>query len=49
MGEMVAKICLVLMLSKFNYEATQGPKIVFAASTVGLLPKEGITLKLSTR
>ncbi|XP_062548378.1 cytochrome P450 6d3-like [Armigeres subalbatus] len=49
MGVMVTKICLVLLLSKFNFEATRGPKISFCATTVPLLPKGGIPLKISTR
>nr|AFM73688.1 cytochrome P450 CYP6Z8 [Aedes aegypti] len=49
MGVMVSKICLVLLLSRFNFEATRGPKINFTPSTVALLPKGGIPVKISIR
>ncbi|XP_065092330.1 cytochrome P450 6d3-like [Ochlerotatus camptorhynchus] len=49
MGVMVSKIGLVLLLSKFNFEATQGPKMKFSAASVPLLPKAGIPLKISKR
>ncbi|EAT39047.1 AAEL009131-PA [Aedes aegypti] len=49
MGVMVSKICLVLLLSRFNFEATRGPKIDFTPSTVALLPKGGIPVKISIR
>ncbi|XP_062552466.1 probable cytochrome P450 6d4 [Armigeres subalbatus] len=49
MGVLIAKIGLVLLLSKFNFEATQGPKIVFSPASVPLLPKDGIFLKISGR
>ncbi|EAT39045.1 AAEL009123-PA [Aedes aegypti] len=49
MGVMVSKIGLILLLSKFKFEATQGPKIVFSAATVPLVPKGGIPVKISNR
>lgn len=49
MGVMVAKISLVLLLSKFTFEATQGPKFVFEPGTVGLIPKDGIKFKIGQR
>nr|AEB77682.1 cytochrome P450 [Aedes albopictus]AEF79986.1 cytochrome P450 [Aedes albopictus] len=49
MGVLVTKIGLILLLSKFNFEATQGPKIVFSPASVPLSPKGGISLKISNR
>ncbi|XP_065092307.1 probable cytochrome P450 6d4 [Ochlerotatus camptorhynchus] len=49
MGVLVSKIGLILLLSKFSFEATQSPKIVFSPASVPLLPKGGISLKISSR
>lgn len=49
MGVFVAKAALIMLLSRFTFEATQGPKIEFAPSSVGLIPKNGVTFKLALR
>ena len=49
MGVFVAKAALIMLLSKFTFEATQGPKVEFAPSSVGLIPKNGITFKVAQR
>lgn len=49
MGVFVAKAALIMLLSNFTFEATQGPKIEFAASSVTLLPKDGIKFKVGQR
>lgn len=49
MGITVVKVTLVMLLSKFNFEATQGRKIKFAAASVPLRPDGGIKLKISRR
>nr|BAI77924.1 cytochrome P450 [Culex quinquefasciatus] len=49
MGVFVAKAALIMLLSNFTFEATQGPKIEFAASSVTLLPKGGIKFKVGQR
>lgn len=49
MGTMVAKIGLVMLLSRYNFEATQGPKIEFSPVSVTLAPKGGISLRISNK
>lgn len=49
MGITVVKVTLVMLLSKFRFEATQGPKIKFAASSVPLRPDGGIKLRILRR
>lgn len=49
MGITVAKVTLVMLLSKFSFEATHGQRIEFAPSSVPLGPKDGIKLKISRR
>lgn len=49
MGVLITKIGLILLLSKFTFEATQGPKMMFSSASVPLLPKDGILLKISNR
>ncbi|ETN65258.1 cytochrome P450 [Anopheles darlingi] len=48
-GVLVAKIGLILMLSKFNFEATLPRKIVFEAATVPLAPHGGLPMRISRR
>lgn len=49
MGIVIAKITLVMLLSKFRFEATQGPTLEFAVSQVPLGPKHGIKLRIFRR
>uniref|UniRef100_A0A1Q3FK17 Putative cytochrome p450 6d3 n=1 Tax=Culex tarsalis TaxID=7177 RepID=A0A1Q3FK17_CULTA len=49
MGVFVTKAALIMLLSKFTFEAMQAPKVEFAASSVGLIPKDGITFKVAPR
>ncbi|XP_035783645.1 cytochrome P450 6d3-like [Anopheles albimanus] len=48
-GVLVAKIGLILMLSKFNFEATVPSKIVFEAATVPLAPHDGLPMRITRR
>lgn len=48
-GVMSSKIALVLLLSKFNFEATREAKIDFLPSVITLVPQGGIPLKISYR
>lgn len=49
MGSAVSKIGIIMLLSKFNFEATQGAKIGFARAQIALAPENGISLKISNR
>ncbi|XP_055593984.1 cytochrome P450 6d3-like [Uranotaenia lowii] len=49
MGEAVTKIGLVLLLSRFNFEATVGLKLRFKPSAVSMHPVGGIPLRVSRR
>ncbi|KAL1394858.1 hypothetical protein pipiens_011656 [Culex pipiens pipiens] len=49
MGIVIAKITLVMLLSKFRFEATQGPTLEYAVSQVPLGPKHGIKLRIFRR
>ncbi|XP_053693813.1 cytochrome P450 6d3-like [Sabethes cyaneus] len=49
MGSMVSKIGLVLLLSKYNFEATRDAKFNFMPSMVTLIPQGGIPLKITPR
>ncbi|XP_055592317.1 cytochrome P450 6d3-like [Uranotaenia lowii] len=49
MGVNVSKVGLILLLSEFNFEATIGPKINYSASSVTLVPKDGIPMKITRR
>ncbi|XP_019538184.2 probable cytochrome P450 6d4 [Aedes albopictus] len=49
MGVMIAKVALILLLSKYNFKATQDSKMVFSSASVPLLPKHGVLLKISKR
>ncbi|XP_001869938.2 cytochrome P450 6d3 [Culex quinquefasciatus] len=49
MGSAVSKIGIIMLLSKFNFEATQGAEIGFARAQIALAPENGISLKISNR
>ncbi|XP_058816028.1 cytochrome P450 6d1-like [Topomyia yanbarensis] len=49
MGEMITKIGLIFLLSSFNFAATKGPKIEFSPAVVPLVPKGGISLRITRR
>ncbi|XP_055639796.1 probable cytochrome P450 6d4 [Toxorhynchites rutilus septentrionalis] len=49
MGAVVSKIALIMLLSNFNFEAVRGPKIDFVPSSVGLVPIDGMPLKITKR
>lgn len=49
MGRIITKVGLVLLLTKFNFEATDFKELKFHEATVGLEPAGGIPLKVSQR
>lgn len=49
MGTVVAKIALIIMLSRFNFEATHGVKLDFARAQIALVSEGGISLKITNR
>ncbi|XP_053691358.1 probable cytochrome P450 6d4 [Sabethes cyaneus] len=48
-GIVVAKIGLILLLSKYNFEPVIGPKIEFSPALVTLVPEGGIPLRITKR
>ncbi|XP_055632485.1 probable cytochrome P450 6d5 [Toxorhynchites rutilus septentrionalis] len=49
MGVLVTKICLVMLLSKFNFATLSESKLDFSTAVPGIRPKDGIRLKIETR
>ena len=49
MGRLVSKVGIVMLLSGFEFEARDVGELEFDHSTVGLLPKGGINLKVSAK
>lgn len=49
MGVLATKVALVILLSKFKFEALKKCEIQFAANTIPLVAKDGIKLKVSHR
>lgn len=49
MGLMTTKVALVILLSKFNFESREKQEIEFAAHTISLDVKGGISFKVSRR
>lgn len=49
MGILATKVALVMLLSKFNFQASNKHEIEFAANTIALDSKQGIKLKVSIR
>lgn len=49
MGILATKVALVVLLSKYKFEALEKGEIEFAANTIPLIPKHGIKLKVFLR
>lgn len=49
MGVLAAKVALVILLSKFNFETQEKPELEFAANTIPLDVKGGIRFKVTHR
>ncbi|KFB36876.1 AGAP008219-PA-like protein [Anopheles sinensis] len=48
-GILLSKIALALMLSKFNFHATNPQKVLFEAVSISLAPKDGLPMKIERR
>lgn len=49
MGLIVAKVCLISLLSKYNFETVDKQKIKFKPKSVGLVPIGGINMRISKK
>lgn len=49
MGRLIAKVALVLTISKYNFQLTNFDELVFDSGSVGVQAKDGIMLKISKR
>jgi cytochrome P450 family 6 len=47
MGRMVGKLAIVLLLSNYNFKCEQEGDLEFSPVGVGLLPKDGIKIRIS--
>jgi cytochrome P450 family 6 len=47
MGKMVGKLAIVLLLSNYNFKCEQEGDLEFSPVGVGLLPKDGIKIRIS--
>ncbi|KFB45124.1 cytochrome P450 CYP6Z2 protein [Anopheles sinensis] len=48
-GVLVAKIGIILLLSKYNFRPSIPAKVKFAAATVPLAPEGGLPMKVERR
>ncbi|XP_058126460.1 cytochrome P450 6d3-like [Anopheles ziemanni] len=48
-GILLSKIALALMLSKFNFHATNPQKVLFEAVSISLAPKGGLPMRIELR
>lgn len=49
MGRLIAKVALVLTISKYNFQLTNCDKMEFDSGSVGVQAKNGIMLKITKR
>lgn len=49
MGRLIAKVALVLTISKYNFQLTNCDEMEFDSGSVGVQAKNGIMLKITKR